>query len=62
MTKQHFFRAKLITGCRATWQRSHTHSHSPQTNMTHKIKIIIRMIGLFFKEIYELITGKRKWS
>ena len=27
-----------------------------------KIKVIIWMIGLFFKEIYELLTGKRKWS
>ena len=30
--------------------------------MIHKIKTILWMIGLFFKEIYELITGKRKWS
>jgi hypothetical protein len=27
-----------------------------------KIKTILWMIGLFFKEIYELLTGKRKWS
>jgi hypothetical protein len=33
-----------------------------QTTMIHKIKTIIWMIGAFFKEIYELITGKRKWS
>ena len=30
--------------------------------MLIKIKTIIWMIGLFFKEIYELITDKRKWS
>jgi len=27
-----------------------------------KIKVIVRMIGHFFKEIYELLVGKRKWS
>lgn len=30
--------------------------------MIHKIKTILWMIGLFFKEIYQLLTGKRKWS
>jgi hypothetical protein len=30
--------------------------------MLLKIRIIFWMIGLFFKEIYELLTGKRKWS
>lgn len=30
--------------------------------MRIKLKTIIWMIGLFFKELYELITGKRKWS
>ena len=33
-----------------------------QTTMLIKIKTILWMIGLFFKEIYELLTGKRKWS
>lgn len=27
-----------------------------------KVKVIVSMIGLFFKEVYELLTGKRKWS
>ena len=30
--------------------------------MRIKIKTIIWMIGLAFKELYQLITGKRKWS
>jgi hypothetical protein len=30
--------------------------------MLIKIKTILWMIGVFFKEIYELLTGKRKWS
>lgn len=27
-----------------------------------KIKVIFSLILLFFKEMYELITGKRKWN
>jgi len=30
--------------------------------MLIKIKTILWIIGIFFKEIYELLTGKRKWS
>ncbi len=30
--------------------------------MLIKIKTILWMTGLFIKEIYELLTGKRKWS
>lgn len=30
--------------------------------MLIKLKVIVWMIGLFFKEIYELLTGKRKWT
>jgi hypothetical protein len=37
-------------------------SHQSETTMFIKIKTILWMIGLFFKEIYELLTGKRKWS
>ncbi len=36
--------------------------HQPQTTMLIKIKTILWIIGIFFKEIYELLTGKRKWS
>jgi len=27
-----------------------------------KLTTAVKMIGLFIKEIYELLTGKRKWS
>lgn len=43
-------------------------SNSPQlfslriSNLWIKIKVICFMVFLFFKEIYELLTGKRKWS
>jgi hypothetical protein len=30
--------------------------------MHTRIITIFRMIGYLFKEIYELLTGKRKWS
>lgn len=30
--------------------------------MLIKIKVVFWMIGLLFKEIYELLTGKRKWT
>jgi hypothetical protein len=30
--------------------------------MLIKLKVVLWMIWLFFKEIYELLTGKRKWS
>ncbi len=30
--------------------------------MLIKIKTILWIIGVIFKEIYELLTGKRKWS
>lgn len=36
-----------------------TRSHTP---MLIKVKTILWMIRAFFKEIYELITGKRKWT
>lgn len=29
--------------------------------MLTKIRVIFKMIGLFFVEIYELLTGKRKF-
>jgi hypothetical protein len=30
--------------------------------MLIKLKVVLWMIWLFFKEIYELLTGKRKWT
>lgn len=36
--------------------------HYRRTTVLIKIKTIVWMIGLFFKELYELLTGKRKWS
>ena len=30
--------------------------------MLIKIKTVIWLIGFIFKEIYELLTGRRKWS
>jgi hypothetical protein len=30
--------------------------------MLTKIRIILKIIGLAFKELFELITGNRRWS
>ncbi len=30
--------------------------------LSTKLTTAVKMIGWFIKEIYELLTGKRKWS